>query len=42
MKFEADDDAQYAKEITIDLSSLRPTVSFPHLPENTHTIDEVG
>ena len=42
MKFEADDDAQYAKEITIDLSSLRPTVAFPHLPENTHTIDEVG
>ena len=27
---------------TIDLSSLKPTVSFPHLPENTHTIDEVG
>lgn len=42
IKFEADDDAQYAKEITIDLSSLRPTVAFPHLPENTHTIDEVG
>ena len=42
MKFEADDDAQYAKEITIDLSSLRPTVSLPHRPENTHTIDEVG
>ena len=27
---------------TIDLSTLKPTVAFPHLPENTHTIDEVG
>ena len=26
----------------IDLSTLRPTVAFPHLPENTKTIDEVG
>ena len=26
----------------IDLSQLKPTVAFPHLPENTHTIDEVG
>lgn len=42
MKFEADEDAQYSREITIDLSTLRPTVAFPHLPENTRTIDEVG
>ena len=28
--------------MTIDLSQLKPTVSFPHLPENTKTIDEVG
>ncbi|MEG1292476.1 MAG: aconitase family protein, partial [Lachnospiraceae bacterium] len=27
---------------TIDLSTLKPTVAFPHLPENTRTIDEVG
>ena len=40
--FEADEDAQYDEEYTIDLSTLRPTVSFPHLPENTKTIDEVG
>ncbi len=40
--FEADEDAEYEKEYTIDLSSLRPTVSFPHLPENARTIDEVG
>ncbi len=39
--FEADSDAVYDEEYTIDLSTLRPTVSFPHLPENTHTIDEI-
>ena len=37
-----DDDAEYAAEYDIDLSALKPTVSFPHLPENTKTIDEVG
>ena len=40
--FEADADAVYARVIDIDLNSLRPTVAFPHLPENTKTIDEVG
>ncbi len=39
--FEADSDAVYDQEYTIDLGKLRPTVSFPHLPENTHTIDEI-
>ncbi len=39
--FEADEDAVYDEEYTIDLSALRPTVAFPHLPENTHTIDEI-
>ena len=38
---EADADAVYEEEYTIDLSSLRPTIAFPHLPENTKTIDEV-
>jgi len=38
--FEADKDAEYAEEYTIDLSKLRPTVSYPHLPSNTRTIDE--
>jgi 3-isopropylmalate/(R)-2-methylmalate dehydratase large subunit len=38
--FEADPDAEYERVITIDLSALRPTVAFPHLPENTKTIDE--
>ena len=40
--FEADEDAVYDEEYTIDLSQLTSTVSFPHLPENTKTIDEVG
>jgi len=40
--FEADEDAEYEQVIEIDLSSLRPTVSFPHLPENTKTVDEAG
>lgn len=39
--YEADEDAIYDKEYTIDLSTLRPTIAFPHLPENTHTIDEI-
>ncbi len=38
----ADEDAVYDETITIDLSSLRPTIAFPHLPENTHTIDEIA
>ncbi len=41
-KYEADADAVYDEEYTIDLSALKPTVAFPHLPENTRTIDEVG
>ena len=40
--YEADEDAVYDEEYTIDLSTLKPTVAFPHLPENTRTIDEVG
>ena len=39
--FEADEDAVYDEEYTIDLGALRPTVAFPHLPENTRTIDEI-
>lgn len=38
--YEADDDASYVKMIEIDLSSLEPTVSYPHLPENTHLAKE--
>ncbi|MBU5332022.1 3-isopropylmalate dehydratase large subunit [Anaerocolumna aminovalerica] len=39
--YEADDDAEYEKTYVIDLSTLKSTVAFPHLPENTKTIDEV-
>ncbi|MGI6079466.1 MAG: 3-isopropylmalate dehydratase large subunit [Candidatus Avilachnospira sp.] len=38
--YEADEDACYEEVLDIDLSKLRPTVSFPHLPSNTKTIDE--
>ena len=37
---EADPDAEYEKTIHIDLSAIEPTVSWPHLPENTHTAKE--
>ena len=40
--YTADDDAEYEDVIEINLSELRPTVSFPHLPENTKTVDEAG
>ena len=40
--YEADDDAEYVRTIEIDLSELKPTVAFPHLPSNVRTIDEVG
>ena len=39
--FEADEDAVYDAEYTIDLGALRPMIAFPHLPENTKTIDEI-
>ncbi|MDY0288574.1 MAG: 3-isopropylmalate dehydratase large subunit [Sphaerochaeta sp.] len=40
--FEADEDAPYDRVIDIDLSKVKSTVAFPHLPSNTRTIDEVG
>lgn len=40
--YEADADAEYDEEYTIDLSALKSTVAFPHLPENTKTIDEIA
>lgn len=39
--FEADADAEYDEVVEIDLNTLKPTVAFPHLPENTHTVDEI-
>lgn len=40
--YEADPDAEYDEVYTIDLSELKPTVAFPHLPENTKTIGTFG
>lgn len=40
--YAADEDAVYDETVEIDLGKIRPTVAFPHLPENTRTIDEVG
>ena len=40
--FQADPDAEYTQEVTIDLSALRPTVAFPHLPSNTKSVDEAA
>ncbi|MDD3704575.1 MAG: 3-isopropylmalate dehydratase large subunit [Clostridiaceae bacterium] len=40
--FKADKDAKYSRVIEIDLAAVKPTVAFPHLPENTRSIDEIG
>ncbi len=40
--FKADEDAEYDEIYEIDLSKVKSTVAFPHLPENTRTIDDVG
>ncbi len=40
--YEADADAEYERTVEIDLSTLKPTVACPHLPENTKTVDELG
>ena len=40
--YEADEDASYDEVYEIDLAEIKSTVAFPHLPENTRTIDQVG
>lgn len=40
--YEADEDAIYDEVIEIDLSQIVPTVAFPHLPGNAHTMDEIN
>lgn len=40
--YEADPDAEYARTVEIDLSSLSPVVAFPHLPENVKVIGTFG
>lgn len=39
--YKADEDAKYDEVYDIDLSQIKPTVAFPHLPENAKTIDEI-
>ena len=39
--YKADEDAVYDEEYTIDLSTLKSTISFPHLPSNTRTMDQI-
>lgn len=39
--YQADEDAIYDEVYDIDLSKIRPTIAFPHLPENTKTVDEI-
>ena len=40
--YKADEDAVYDEVYEIDLSKIKSTVAFPHLPENTRTFDEIG
>ena len=39
--FEADADAEYDAVYDISLADIKSTVAFPHLPENTKTVDEI-
>lgn len=39
--YRADADAEYANVFHIDLSSIKPTVAFPHLPENTYAVESI-
>lgn len=39
--YEADKGAEYEEVVDVDLSAIRPTVAFPHLPGNAKTVDEI-
>ena len=39
--YEADKDAEYEEVVDVDLSAIRPTVAFPHLPGNAKTVDKI-
>lgn len=41
-EYQADEDAEYDEVIEIDLSKITPTVAFPHLPGNAHTMEEIN
>jgi 3-isopropylmalate/(R)-2-methylmalate dehydratase large subunit len=40
--YASDPDAEYASVREYDVTSIEPQVAFPHLPENTRPISEVG
>lgn len=40
--YQSDDDAKYERIIEYDVADIEPQVAFPHLPENTRPISEVG
>ena len=42
IEYTADNNAVYEKIYNLDLSNIKPTVAFPHLPENIKTIDKIG
>ena len=41
VEIKADSDAEYEEVVDVDLSAIRPTVAFPHLPGNAKTVDEI-
>jgi 3-isopropylmalate/(R)-2-methylmalate dehydratase large subunit len=40
VEYHPDADAEYARVIQIDAAAIEPTVSWPHLPSNTHSVAE--
>ena len=42
VEYHADPDAEYARVVRIDAADIKPCVSWPHLPSNTHPVSESG
>ncbi len=40
VEYHSDSDAEYAQVVCIDAAAIEPTVSWPHLPSNTHPVSE--
>ncbi len=40
--FKSDEDAEYARVVEYDCAEIEPQIAFPHLPENTVGLSEVG
>jgi 3-isopropylmalate/(R)-2-methylmalate dehydratase large subunit len=41
-EFESDPDAEYVRELEIDVSEIEPQVAFPSIPENARPVAEAG